>query len=167
MAIKGGTSGIKYQLPSNAEITARQGAASASAGGSASAAAYGAERRMAGLKNQLSHDAQQSELDRIQQSEQNALNRDFQERSQLANHLAGFQQQRANMLHQNENRNWNWTAGQIRGWQAGQASELNHQQRLDYREGQFDFDEEQRLQQELDQLNSLRGRGSGYPPLGM
>ena len=77
MAIRAGSGGLKYAPPNQAEITARQSAAAASAGGSASASAYGANRRYAGLKKSLQHDAQQSYLDRGFKAQQSGLDRGF------------------------------------------------------------------------------------------
>lgn len=64
MAIRVGVTGLKYQIPSYAELGARRSAAAASAGGSASASAYGANRRYAMGKKQLQHSAEQAFYER-------------------------------------------------------------------------------------------------------
>lgn len=72
MAIRVGSEGLKYPLPSYAEIGARQSAAAASAGATTTAAAYTANRRHAGLKLQLRHEAEQAAINRQFQAEQAA-----------------------------------------------------------------------------------------------
>lgn len=84
MAIRAGSGGLKYRLPSQADNNARQSAASASAGGSASASAFGANRRYALGKRQLAHDTLQSGLDRRFRAQQAYIDRENQMGSQLA-----------------------------------------------------------------------------------
>ena len=91
MAIRAGSGGLKYRLPSQADNNARQSAASASAGGSASASAFGANRRYALGKRQLAHDTLQSGLDTLQsgldrrfRAQQAYIDRENQMGSQLA-----------------------------------------------------------------------------------
>ena len=64
MGISAGSGGLKYALPNRNASQSTQNAAAASAGGSASASAYGANRRYAGLKKQLQFQAVDSERDR-------------------------------------------------------------------------------------------------------
>jgi len=75
MAIRAGSGGLKYPVASRAQLQARQNAASAGAGGSASSAAFGANRRFAGLKRQIASREQQNEIDRGFTAGQNALQR--------------------------------------------------------------------------------------------
>lgn len=70
MAIRSGSPGLKYPLPAN--TIAQQSAAAASAGGSASASAYGANRSYAANKMRVQADLANS-----------AAERDFRARSQM------------------------------------------------------------------------------------
>lgn len=64
MAIRSGTGGLKYPLPSQYQIGAQQSAAAASAGGSAAASTYGANRAFAANKMRVQADLANSAADR-------------------------------------------------------------------------------------------------------
>ena len=84
MAIRAGSGGLKYALPNQRQ--AAQNAAAASAGGSASASAYGANRRYAGLKQQLRYNAVNAELDRQHSSLENEQERGLKYEMQARTH---------------------------------------------------------------------------------
>lgn len=64
MAIRAGSGGLRFPLPNQSEIQARQNAAAASAGGSAAASTYSANRQFAGQQRALRYTAVNNELNR-------------------------------------------------------------------------------------------------------
>ena len=84
MPLRLGSAGLKYPLPNKAETQARQNAAAASAGGSASASAYSANRRYAGLKKELRYKSLEAGLDRGFKAQQSFFDREHQKGSQLS-----------------------------------------------------------------------------------
>ena len=115
MAIRAGSQGLKYALPSQAEINARQSAAAASAGGSASATAFAANRRYALGRQQLQQSALQNALDRQFSAQQAGISRQFQ---------AGQQTERLEQQEALQKLGQEFRAGQAelgRDFQAGQA----------------------------------------------
>ena len=84
MAIQSGSGGLKYPLPSQAEISARQGGAAASAGGSAAAAAYAANRRYGLGRRELAQKAQQAAKDRQSKAQQSFYDRQHAKGAQIA-----------------------------------------------------------------------------------
>lgn len=75
MAIRAGSGQLKYPVASRAQLQAQQNAASASAGGSASSSAFGANRRFAGLKRSIASQEQQNFLQRQFDAGESALQR--------------------------------------------------------------------------------------------
>lgn len=96
MAIQGGSGGLRYPLPSQAEINARQSAAAASAGGSAAATAYAANRRYGLGRRELAQKSQQAAMDRGFKAQQSFYDREHQMGGQLADQQAriGLQEDR-------------------------------------------------------------------------
>lgn len=84
MAIRAGSGGLKYPIPNQAQIQASQNAAAASSGGSAAASVYGANRRYAGLKQQLRYDALQQGLNRGFRAQQAFFQREHEKGAQLS-----------------------------------------------------------------------------------
>lgn len=143
MAIRSGSPGLKYPLPAN--TIAQQSAAAASAGGSASASAYGANRSYAANKMRVQADLANS-----------AAERDFRARSQMEEqgfrarenfydreHQAGAQLQSQEFRAQQEELDRNFRAYQQ---QAGQNFQLNRDKaEMDFtrERDQAQFDREQ------------------------
>lgn len=93
MAIRSGSPGLKYPLPNN--TMAQQSAAAASAGGSASASAYGANRSFAANKMRVQADLANSAAERQQRAEQAYYDRGFRAQQNFYDreHQAGAQLQ--------------------------------------------------------------------------
>lgn len=89
MAIRSGTGGLKYPLPSMYQLGVQQSAAAASSGGSASSSAYGANRSFAANKMRVQADLANS-----------AAERDFRARSQLEGQSFRAQQEFYDREHQ-------------------------------------------------------------------
>lgn len=85
MAIRSGTGSLKYPLLNQAQIVAQQSAAAASAGGSASASAYGANRAFAANKMRVQADLANSAAERQYNAYQQDQNRGFQNYQQEEN----------------------------------------------------------------------------------
>lgn len=113
MAIRSGTGGLKYPLPSQLQIGAQQSAAAASSGGSAAASAYGANRQFAANKMRVQADLANSAADRqfraMSQMEEQGFraqqqfyDREHDKGSQLEAQRFGAEQQDARFQQQRE-----------------------------------------------------------------
>ena len=97
MAIRAGSGGLKYRLPNRSQTQARQNAAAASAGGSASATAFSANRRYAGVKKRLRHEASQSAINRRFDAQQKYYDREHYAAKEISRQKAAtaLEKQRA------------------------------------------------------------------------
>jgi hypothetical protein len=102
MPIRAGSGGLKYPLPSQAQLQAQQAAAAASAGGSAAASVYGANRRYSSDMKQMQFNAMQAEMDRGFKAEQAFYDREHQMGGQLEQQAARLEAQRRGFLNQQE-----------------------------------------------------------------
>lgn len=144
MALRLGTGGLKYPLPVAPD--AQQSIAAASAGGSAAASAYGANRSFAANKMRVQADLANSAAERQQRAEQAYYDRGFKAQQNFYDreHQAGAQLQMQDFRANQEELDRNFRAYQQQSGQNFQSNQANAER--DFRreqneaDRQFDFE---------------------------